>query len=338
MSEEKKIYKQHIENKLQKNISDDEWYSKKMLIYLISNEYRQLAKWWDDKFTDILYLSDNIHILDLLMTKTNISSFYIKELEELWWKPQKFNWEKFSPYMKYNFFEFELLEKYYPDYYKDETILSMLLTNAPKHFTIWWNKISNDYKKILLLYYTNKFLYRSKNIDLWWDKEIIQIKYPLVEYHLYHYVSQFQAKFLDWWDKDKWDYKNWSIILPLYFPEHFDVWFDKKLFNYNQNLTRRLCTKLNIMMFDQLKTCLEEFVDKDNNMLSESEKNSKILYHQYSKAKYILPLTCSKHFDKWWVLQKYQTTISDNLKILKRHCKENIISVPSYIIHNLKGE
>lgn len=90
-----------------------------------------------------------------------------------------------------------------------------------------------EVKKSKNLWYTQRYLIKrfydaSYNIEKWFDKEEYN-------YKDYSFILPLRCseKFYTWFDKERYNYEKDSWALAKYCQKYFDVWFDKELYNYD---------------------------------------------------------------------------------------------------------
>lgn len=110
----------------------------------------------------------------------------------------------------------------------------------------------------------------------------------------YHIYSEFDK----WFDKERYNYDDFSYVLAWYFSKYFDIWFDKKRYNYRKHS-------------DALAYYCSEHFDK---WFDKDLYNYKLHSSELAKG-------CSKHFDKWFDKKKYN--FEEYSWALARYCPEH---------------
>ena len=288
------------------------------------------------------------------------SSFKKTKYKDHWWKPDLIDWTKhLIDFM--NYYEYEEFATLYPDFIKDDKLVKKLVSwRYSKQFKIWWNEITPEQQEMLRkqeywslissctdhfdlwwkeeMLTETSFVYFLENcsdhIDKWWDPDILTV--DLVYSNMRKLIEHAQSKFPSWFNKSTWNYKIHSIILPLYFSEYFDLWWDPKKFNYmqriehkNRNLHRMTVGTSYSSYAIQLK--IQSVLDYD---FTEAE----YILGEYMYGRDLLYLCCTDQFDKWWS-GKYFKAAAHTFKLLDRHCSKHSKKFSSmYIIWKLQNE
>lgn len=246
---------------------------------------------------------------------------------EYWWDPNQFDFENCSGTLIYN------MRSYFSHFWNPvdmpipKTINSLISCSCP-NFEMWWDAryvtyniyhLTSWYSKYFHIWWdADKFwehagLYsRSyvpllarnciEHFDTWWNPDIYDFgfmhsdTYNILKWHI-----------LKWWDSNKMPdlfFERHSIDLCKDFPKFFDLWWDKKRFNYGKNAARKRYGKPVIHLFGR----------------------------EY------LMTHCSDHIETWYDKRKIRPTKA-NLKLLRKHCSAgHAYWGPDYITMTLGEE
>ncbi len=308
-------------------------------IKMLMNKYSEYFDiWWHPKMIDIIYKSEediNVSILQSLW-----SNFKKTKYKDCWLKPDLIDWNKHLINFM-NHYEYEEFAALKPDFLKDDKIVCKLtswmytnqfdtiwneitpeqqdmlrereywslISSCNKHFDLWWKK--EMLTEGTFSYFLNNC---SEHIDKWWDSDILT--FDLITTNLSELIKVAHSKFPSWFNKESWNYKYYSIILPLYFSEYFDLWWDPKKFNYMQKIEHRY----NHRMYEGAYTSysiilkIQSTLDYEHNEAEESLRD-------YMYARDLLYLCCSDQFNKWWS-GKYFKAAAHTFILLDRHCSK----------------
>ncbi len=149
--------------------------------------------------------------------------------------------------------------------------------------------------KILMLGYKDYF-------EKWFDKEYFN-------YDEYSWIlaKHYEDRFYDWYDVDKYNHKQDDWALAHYCPRKFNLWFDKKTFNYFNHswVLPQYCANHYKTWFDKecynykssyalINYTLRYFDDWFDKELFDYEENS-----------WALAFFCPEKFDVWFDKDKY---------------------------------